>query len=366
MATTMSPSGSDNAKRRRELPKNSPPSHEKRAAEGEADLLLRECDEELHRVRAAEEAETLLMDCDEVLRRASDLVGEAGALVARNSKAAGGRSGKPAKVVPESTGGYCNTDHSVRRTGDDLADRIAEYKRLMEVRRRWEKPESRDRGAAVDSSVRWDRPKKIPGSRRRRINPPSDAPPRPPPSGYTCFLGQFTAKFRHDSGLGGGGDASAEGCGEPQSHRQALVLKDASDVWNNRLNDSDRKYYGDLIDAAKAEHEEQVAEYKATGHYRPGRVLERVHPDVNLWVNADRAGRSDFEREVSGFGIAFYEALAALQRRSREGRRADGSGGDGGGEGGEDDDQQQQVADLNDEGDNDDGDGDDIITNASE
>jgi len=96
-------------------------------------------------------------------------------------------------AVPQTTGGHSNTDHTVTRTGDKRMDRMADLRRNSWRRYRLMVPETRQEG-------RWDRPRQ-PGERRRRIvreidHP--DAPPDPPPTGFTVFLCQMTLKLRHD------------------------------------------------------------------------------------------------------------------------------------------------------------------------
>lgn len=96
-------------------------------------------------------------------------------------------------ILPSTTGGHSNTDHTIVRTGDERTDRVAELRRNLWRRHRLMQPERRQEG-------RWDKPR-LPGERRRRIMRERDlpeAPPDPPLSGYIAFLGQMTVKLRHD------------------------------------------------------------------------------------------------------------------------------------------------------------------------
>ena len=191
--------------------------------------------------------------------------------------------------------GYSNTDHIVLQTGDYMTDCIDEYKRRMQCRLRSQMPESRSDG-------RWDKPKKL-GERRRRINRESDlpeAPPVPPPAGYSIFLSQMTAKFRHD-----------RGSSEP--HNQARALTEISALWSSELTEEERDYYQSFYEEAKAEYQVQCLEFRATGHFTRSENFEKIPGSNNVWVRKAWAEKNDLERELAG-----YETLSFLPRPPEE------------------------------------------------
>ena len=154
-------------------------------------------------------------------------------------------------ILNLTTGGHSNTDHSIVRTGDDRIDRVAELRRNLWRRHRLMQPETRQEG-------RWDKPRRLPGERRRRILRERDlpeAPPEPPHSGYIAFLGQMTIKLRHD---------------RPNTpHDQTKVVQEVSKLWRIGLTDDERTYYNQFANDARDEYNRQMIDFRATGSYTP-------------------------------------------------------------------------------------------------
>lgn len=154
-------------------------------------VALQEAQEQLEQARELAAKAGLSVDCTTLPKNS---IGNAVADASTNaSDSAHLTSVDPATVIPRTTGGHSNTDHSIVRTGDERTDRVAELRRNLWRRHRSMEPEARQEG-------RWDKPR-LPGERRRRIvreRDLPDAPPEPPLSGYIAFVGQMTIKIRHD------------------------------------------------------------------------------------------------------------------------------------------------------------------------
>jgi hypothetical protein len=148
----------------------------------DSDVAIREALEEIRKARTLASKAGLSVECNtlpKTVHTPTDLIDSLGMTVET--------------AIPLTTGGHSNTDHTVRRTGDHRADRIAELRRNSWRRHRLMEPETRQEG-------RWDKPRQ-PGERRRRIVREvdlPDCPPEPPPTGFTAFLCQMTVKLRHD------------------------------------------------------------------------------------------------------------------------------------------------------------------------
>ena len=150
----------------------------------DSDIAIRDALEEIRKARALAAKAGLSIECNTLPKTVFTPVEPVDAF------------GLPVEAqvsMTATTGGHSNTDHTVLRTGDDKADRIAELRRNCWRRHRVMEPETRQEG-------RWDKPRQ-PGERRRRIVREvdlPDAPPEPPTTGFTAFLCQMTLKLRHD------------------------------------------------------------------------------------------------------------------------------------------------------------------------
>ncbi|CAB9509354.1 expressed unknown protein [Seminavis robusta] len=179
------------------------------------------------------------------------------------------------------TAGHSNTNHQVVVTGDLMVDRLLEYQRNYAQRQRVLLPEGK-------GSDRWDKPR-LPGQRRRRIHREADrpeAPPEPPPVGYTVFVGQMTTKIRHDR--------------PDQHHSQPRVMQEIAKMWKEDMTDTDRQYYIDFATAAKAEYVQQQMEFRATSTYTKSTTFLRLG-DHGPWIKNDAAERNSLEKEVSTY-----------------------------------------------------------------
>lgn len=182
------------------------------------------------------------------------------------------------------TGGHSNTNHIVVRTGDEVTDRIAEYKRRMQARAMEANPEGRPR-----LTESWDVQAKVKGSRRRRLLPSQEAPPCPPNAGYQCLFAQITVKWRHERKEG----ASTKG----DMHD---IVREVARVWE-QFDEEEKKYYNDLVEQAKEEYEQQKIEYRATGHYQPSAVVEKIRGVKNLWLYKDWHKKNELEKEIASY-----------------------------------------------------------------
>ncbi len=185
-------------------------------------------------------------------------------------------------TILATTGGHSNVDHIIQYTGNYKYDTIAEYKRKLKRRMRNIQPEQR-------GVERWDQPRRIAGSRRRRIVRDSDlpcAPPEPPPSGYVVYISQMTTKIRHDK--------------PNEHHNQVKVVREISKIWRYGMSNEDRKYYNDFCKEFRKEYETQYAEYRATGSFRPSILFERLHGS-GPWVRKAYHDKNSLEREISSY-----------------------------------------------------------------
>jgi HMG (high mobility group) box len=204
------------------------------------------------------------------------------------------------------TAGHSNTDHLVVWTGNYAADRIAELKRKMATRLRYQQPESK-------GEDRWDKPR-IAGERRRRIRREKDlpeAPPEPPLSGYVVFVGQMTTKIRHDR--------------PNERHNQTRVIQEISKTWRISLTDHERRYYNEYCEQARMEYRKQHLEYRATGRYTPSETFEKV-AGVGPWVRKKWDEKNALEREISLYETVIFPLRPAefdeeYKKREEESKR---------------------------------------------
>jgi hypothetical protein len=135
---------------------------------------------------------------------------------------------------------------------------------------------------------RWDQPR-IQGSRRRRITRDTDlpsAPPEPPGSGYVLFIGQMTAKLRHD---------------RPHvKHRQTDASVEISQMWKYFLSNSEREYYNDFAKEAREEYKKQLREYRATGDYTKSLRFGKME-NVGPWVHILHHEKNALEKELATY-----------------------------------------------------------------
>jgi hypothetical protein len=241
------------------------------------------------------EAESLLHKCDShiesatnVLLQASQLLASAGRadlmIMAPNSSnhslatTASAATTATAFTFLHTTAGHNNTDHIVRRTGDYETDRIADYKHAIQTRAP-RVPEQR-------SNDRWDKPRRIPGERRRRLARPTASPPEPPPSGYVVFVGQMTTKLRHD---------------RPNEHHvQTRAMQEISSLWKSTLTEKERTYYNDLCDEARRLYKDQQLEYRATGQYTASDAVGKLQ-GANVWVRIPWHEKNALEQELDTY-----------------------------------------------------------------
>lgn len=184
------------------------------------------------------------------------------------------------------TGGHSNTDHEILLTGDYVTDRIAELRRNMVTRTREALPEFR-------GEDRWDKPR-APGERRRRITRERDlpaAPPEPPPSGYTIFLGQMTTKLRHDR--------------RDERHDQTRIVQDISKIWRVGMKEEQQKYYHTMCEEVRREYKRQHLEFRATGYYTPSERFERTD-GAGLWMHKLDEEKNALEREISSYDTVIF------------------------------------------------------------
>jgi hypothetical protein len=232
-------------------------------------------------------------------------------------------------LVLATTGGHCNTDHVIRQNPDGTVDLPSEYRRTMRRRRRGEDAaRSGERGAD-----RWDLPR-IAGGRRRRIMRDADAPaapPEPPVTGYVIYVSQMTTKLRHDN--------------PGRHHDQISAVRRISMMWNG-LPESGRGHYVSLARDARAEYDERLMEYRATGSWSPFTAFERLTYNRNgvvcrtsaerstgsngPWVRMPYERKNDLEREIDtyeqvifpprpvGFEGEHERTMAERGRRRRE------------------------------------------------
>lgn len=186
-------------------------------------------------------------------------------------------------LILETTNGHSNTDHIVTYTGDIRHDKVAEYKRALRRRAQSMRPEDK-------RPERWDQPRKVKGSRRRRIKREShSAPAEPVTSGYMLYVSQMTTKLRHDRG-------------DPTNHRhnQIEAVAEISRKWKLQLTDAERQYYIRFAREMKEEYTRQIREFRATGYYTPstrfGKLLGEGPPVRLIWEE-----KNELERELATY-----------------------------------------------------------------
>jgi hypothetical protein len=229
-------------------------------------------------------------------------------------------------LVLTTTGGHSNTDHVIQQNPDGTVDRLAEYRRMMKRRRRRESTEER-------GSDRWDLPR-IPGGRRRRIRRDADAagaPPEPPLTGYVIYVSQMTTKLRHDN--------------PDRHHDQISAIRRISNMWN-KLVPADKAHYSTMAREARAEYDERLMEYRATGLWSPYTAFERLTTNKNgvsfegcrerttgsngPWVRMPYEKKNELEKEIGTYEQVIFpprpaglegdreEVMAERKRRRRE------------------------------------------------
>ena len=186
-------------------------------------------------------------------------------------------------LILETTNGHSNTDHIVTYTGDIRHDKVAEYKRALRRRAQSMRPEDK-------RPERWDQPRKVKGSRRRRIKREfASAPAEPITSGYMLYVSQMTTKLRHDRG-------------DPTNHRhnQIEAVAEISRKWKLQLTDAERQYYIRFAREMKEEYTRQIREFRATGYYTPstrfGKLLGEGPPVRLIWEE-----KNELERELATY-----------------------------------------------------------------
>jgi len=252
--------------------------------------LFESCDDEIASTR-------------ELIREATDLCGRMGKSITSHltTTIQGG-----AALAASTTAGHSNTDHEIVWTNDYETDRIEELKRNMLTRIRQQQLESK-------GEERWDKPR-IPGERRRRIVRDKDAPeapPEPPLTGYIVFVGQMTAKIRHD---------------RPNvPHNQTAVVQEISKLWRISLSDEDRDYYNKFAELGRKEYSKMYMEYRATGTFRPSRYYVKLQ-GVGPWIHCQPEERNSLERELATYETVQFpprppELDEAYAQRDRESKR---------------------------------------------
>ena len=217
------------------------------------------------------EAEDLLSSMGPAMEQAKEMIKKAGLSLRDSSK----------PIASITTGGYSNTDHSIRLTGDYKTDRILQLQRDHKLRN--SKPESR-------SEERWDKPR-APGERRRRIARDEKAPIEPPPSGYIVFVGQMTTKTRHDH--------------PNEPYNQAETMKYISGMWNHVFSEEDRERYNKFARVIQKEYKKQVLQFRATGEFKASDQFLRVR-GTGPCVPFDPNLRSELEREICGYKTVHF------------------------------------------------------------
>ena len=197
-------------------------------------------------------------------------------------------------IVLSTTGGHCNTDHIVpmNPAGDGTIDKLSEYKRMLKRRFRQTKLEER-------GSDRWDLPR-IPGGRRRRIKRAVDAtcaPPEPPQTGYVIYVSQMTTKLRHDH--------------PDRPHNQIAAIQWISSMWSD-LPARQKEHYVRLAKEGRAEYDDRLLEYRATGHWSPFTTILRLMHNKN---GVECRGMNERSTGSQGPWVRIpYEAKNALER----------------------------------------------------
>ncbi len=224
-------------------------------------------------------------------------------------------------IVLSTTGGHCNTDHIVPMNpgGDGTIDKLSEFKRMLKRRSRQTKLE--ERGAD-----RWDLPR-IPGGRRRRIKRAVDAtraPPEPPQTGYVIYVSQMTTKIRHDH--------------PDRPHNQIAAIQWISSMWNE-LPHRQKEHYVRLAKEGRAEYDDRLLEYRATGHWSPFTTITRLMHNKNgvecrganerstgshgPWVRIPYEAKNAMEREIETYEQVIFpprpvESEAVHERKMEE------------------------------------------------
>ena len=226
-----------------------------------------------------QKADDLISSTEDLLRQAKNLCSSMGESLESPLQAM--QDGLSATAASTTTGGHSNTDHFVVFTNDIETDHLEEFKRNFIVQKRKQKPESK-------GEDRWDKPR-IPGERRRRILREKDgpgAPPEPPSTGYIIFIGQMTAKIRHD---------------RPHvPHSQTAVVQELSKMWRITLSEEEREHYVQFADQARAEYNYMQLEFRATGAYRPSRKFIKLE-GTGPWIHMEESDRNGLERELASY-----------------------------------------------------------------
>ena len=211
--------------------------------------------------------------------------------------------------------GHCNTDHIIHQNPDGTVNKLSEYKRRMKRRHRQTQLEER-------GSDRWDLPR-IPGGRRRRLKRDADAPsapPEPPQTGYVIYVSQMTTKLRHDN--------------PDRHHNQISAVRRISSMWNN-LSEKERDHYTKLARDARTEYENQLMEYRATGHWSPSTTFTRLSNNKNghvrcrgneerstgsngPWVRIPYAEKNGLEKELDSYEQVIFPPRPKSMEKEHE------------------------------------------------
>jgi hypothetical protein len=249
-------------------------------------------------------SDTVLKNAGKDIEEARELVAPAGLSVDSSILDPTYGSSDAAVAVLRTTGGFSNTDHVVKITGDARRDRIDELKRSYQRRVRSSQPEER-------GDHRWDKPK-VPGERRRRIVRHKDAPeapPEPPPTGYVLFVSQMTTKIRHDR--------------PNEQHQQTMVIKEISNIWKHGMTDDDREYYNEFAREAREEYVKLHQEFRATGRYEPSHRFQKLQ-GVGSWVRSRWEEKNGLERELSTYETVLFPLRPPQLDEAYEKRRLEG------------------------------------------
>ena len=206
--------------------------------------------------------------------------------------------------ILSTTGGHSNTDHLVLNTGHAQFDRVTELKRNLRRRARAMQPECK-------GEDRWDQPR-FPGQRlrRRRISREMDlpsAPPEPPKSGYVLFVGQMTAKTKHDRQQRyqhRKEQMTKEQYEAYMQHDQIKVVREISKIWRYGMAPEEKQYYTDFATSAKIEYNHQIREFRATGGYVPSSTFMKL--GEGPWVRKIWHEKNDLERELATYPMDIF------------------------------------------------------------
>eukprot|EP00586_Coscinodiscus_wailesii_P019559 CAMPEP_0172506810 /NCGR_PEP_ID=MMETSP1066-20121228/198516_1 /TAXON_ID=671091 /ORGANISM="Coscinodiscus wailesii, Strain CCMP2513" /LENGTH=306 /DNA_ID=CAMNT_0013284029 /DNA_START=95 /DNA_END=1015 /DNA_ORIENTATION=- len=187
-------------------------------------------------------------------------------------------------AAADDDGRRSNTDHVVQYTGNHSNDRIAEMKRNLKRRRAAQE--------MTRTEKRRDGPRRRPRFAHQKDTSCDGAPSEPPHSAYVLYVAQMTAKIKHD---------------RPSLKNQIEIVKKVSRIWNYGMTDDDKEYYADFVTEAKAEYDDKLREFRATGGFEKSNVFEKLG-EVGPWVRRKWGEKNDLEREISSYSLDEYKA----------------------------------------------------------